>query len=67
MMRAKTLQKSLGVSDYVSKCHLHDEGFPLRFTLDGLDGHVVAFPLGFADDSKRSPSHHLKASSIWAF
>lgn len=44
--------------------YLNDEGFPLRFALDGLNCNIFAFPLGFAHDPKRSSSHHLKNQQL---
>lgn len=40
--------------------YLYYKSFPLRFTLYGLDGHIVAFPFGLEDNSKCSSANNLE-------
>lgn len=57
MWRAAELKESsLGST----RLYLYNKSIPFGFTLDGLDGHVFAFPFGFAHDSESSSAHHLK-------
>lgn len=44
--------------------HLNKEGISLWFTLYSLDGHISAFPLGLAHNTKRPSAHHLQITHV---